>query len=130
MPRLTKEDQRLLVAEALRNLAKLDLLEDSDLVDLLEIAPSGDGFWPRANTLCLELTSIAQRVVRKLEGHERYEPHRELLLAILEGSTVAAWARTRGVSREYVSKTFWKPVTQLVAQEIFAPRKALSSVRK
>lgn len=130
MPRLTKEDRRLMVADALRNLTKPDLLEDSDLVELLEIVPTGNGFWPHANALTLELTSIAQRVAGKLAGNARFEPHRAVLLAVVEGSTLAAWARGRGVSREYVSKAFWKPVTALVAREIFAPRKVLSSVRK
>ncbi len=65
-----------------------------------------------------EFQEMSQEVLLRLDGLKRFAAHRSLLEAVLTGSSIAAWARQRGISREYASRTIWKRVTEIVAQRL------------
>ena len=118
--RIHKEKARLLVAHALRNLTKLPILEENELIDLLDIKGNGKGYWRKANELHERIELASDNVIAALSHDIAFRKHCSLLAAVLKGASIASWAVEQGVSREYVSRTVWKTVTDLVRRELFS----------
>lgn len=129
MPRMNKEQQRLLVAEALRNLNRgIDLLEESELCHILALTPEPSPYWPKGKALATRLREATLSLAEKLELIPRYERHRQILLHVLEGGSVASYGRQIGMSREHLSRKggVWHQATTLLMEELTA----LPAVRK
>ena len=117
--RKTREEIRLLVAYALRNLGKPDLLEESELVDILRIEPGEtESYFARGLALAEILRKAAEAAIERTARIHRFQRHRALLMAVLQGGSIASWARSVGLSREHVSRCLWRGATALVAREL------------
>lgn len=118
--RIPREKARLLVAIALRNLNKLPILEESELIDLLDIHGDGKGYWPRASILREKIKVATNNVIEKLADEPAFNKHCQLLAAVLSGDSISAFAAQQGVSRELISRSLWKVATDFVRKELFS----------
>ena len=121
--RYAPDEVRSMVASALHQLDRPDLLEDSELV--LQLSSQGhDGYWPRGRALRELLMRATKRVSDEMSDIGSFCERKSLLDAVVSGQPIAQWAREHGRTREAVSRGMWREVCELVADE--AQRLALS----
>src|SRR5262245_12099860 len=105
-----------MVAVALHQLDRPDILEDSGLVDHFSLQGRG-GHWPRGRALAARLQEAGTRVSEAIADLPSLAEKKELLDAVLGGATIAQDAREHNRAREAVSRGPWNAICELVVDE-------------
>lgn len=114
--RVSDDELRLWVAEALHDVNRPDLLEDSPLVTHFDIR--GSGFWAKGKALRVLLLEAGASVSRGLDGVPGMEEKKCLLDDVMAGKSISAWAKEHGKRRDGVSRRMWKDVSEWVSEEL------------
>lgn len=122
--RYTPDEVRSMVASAMHQLDRPDLLEDSALTVYFNLQGRG-GYWPRGRALRELLLQAAARVSAELADIPGFAEKQSLLNDVVSGKPIASWAREHRRTREAVSRGMWKELCELVADE--AARLALAA---
>jgi len=118
--RLQKEKGIRLTGDVFLNLSKPDIIQDRDfdLIEWLGLERKGTGLFDEGEQAATFVRSAAIAVSNKLEGTERYKDHRDLIRSILAGGSISSYARSRGKSREWISKSLFKRICELIFNEL------------
>ncbi len=122
MRRTERERKRLAMASALRNANRLLNLSDNPLVDEPGVRKLAAERYPgtvMADELALSdlVTESARSLLEALRPDRRLAREATVLEAVLSGASVQSAARQLALSREHVSNTTWRTVTDWALDE-------------
>lgn len=116
-----------MVAWALLNLDRPDLLEDCELAGLLNLRTEG-GFWSQGKAVRSLLLEAAALVLQGLDDIPAMQERKCLLDDVIQGKSLSQWSREHHRTREGVSKGMWRDICDWVADAL--DELALASIRR